>query len=196
MLVDWDGFSSADASRLLSMNQSTARTRHGRALRRLQRHLEGGVRTAISRPAKPSTIVPNHRHPPAVRCGRDRPSPHEGAHHPRCRGLGLAAEGQPLPDTPEGGCHRCALRKPLRPTGLCCHRDRLAAGSSESAGGFGHTARTMRMVSSRLTPALAAVVARARARSMTSAGVVLASGCTRVPAPTRVCSSPAASSWR
>lgn len=40
MLVHWDGFSIAEASRLLSINESTARTRHGRALQRLQRRLE------------------------------------------------------------------------------------------------------------------------------------------------------------
>jgi RNA polymerase sigma-70 factor (ECF subfamily) len=35
MLIYWDGFSIADAARLLSINESTARTRHVRALRRL-----------------------------------------------------------------------------------------------------------------------------------------------------------------
>lgn len=44
MLVHWDSFSIADAARLLSINESTARTRHARALRRLQRHLERGER--------------------------------------------------------------------------------------------------------------------------------------------------------
>ncbi|MEV8218699.1 sigma factor-like helix-turn-helix DNA-binding protein [Microbacterium sp. NPDC077391] len=39
MLVHWDGFSLAEAARLLSMNESTARTRHGRALRRLEKEL-------------------------------------------------------------------------------------------------------------------------------------------------------------
>lgn len=40
MLVHWDGFSIADAARLLSINNSTARTRYGRALRRLERTLQ------------------------------------------------------------------------------------------------------------------------------------------------------------
>lgn len=40
MLVHWDGFSLAEAARLLSMNESTARTRHGRALRRLEKELD------------------------------------------------------------------------------------------------------------------------------------------------------------
>lgn len=39
MLVHWDGFSIAEAARLLSMNESTARTRYGRALKRLERDL-------------------------------------------------------------------------------------------------------------------------------------------------------------
>lgn len=39
MLVHWDGFNLAEAARLLSMNESTARTRHGRALRRLEKEL-------------------------------------------------------------------------------------------------------------------------------------------------------------
>lgn len=39
MLVHWDGFSIASAARLLSINDSTARTRYGRALRRLEREL-------------------------------------------------------------------------------------------------------------------------------------------------------------
>lgn len=39
MLVHWDGFSIASAARLLTMNGSTARTRYGRALRRLEREL-------------------------------------------------------------------------------------------------------------------------------------------------------------
>ncbi|WP_052460817.1 RNA polymerase sigma factor [Microbacterium gorillae] len=38
-LVHWDGFSIAEAARMLGMNESTARTRYGRALRRLQAHL-------------------------------------------------------------------------------------------------------------------------------------------------------------
>ncbi len=36
ILIYWDGFSIADAARLLSINESTARTRHVRALRRLE----------------------------------------------------------------------------------------------------------------------------------------------------------------
>lgn len=36
MLIYWDGFSIAEAARLLSINESTARTRHARALRRLE----------------------------------------------------------------------------------------------------------------------------------------------------------------
>ena len=40
MLIYWDGFSIADAARLLSINESTARTRHVRALRRLEATLE------------------------------------------------------------------------------------------------------------------------------------------------------------
>ena len=39
MLVHWDGFSIAEAARLLTTNESTARTRYGRALRRLERKL-------------------------------------------------------------------------------------------------------------------------------------------------------------
>ena len=39
-MVHWDGFSIAEAARLLSMNESTARTRYGRALQRLERHLK------------------------------------------------------------------------------------------------------------------------------------------------------------
>jgi len=39
MLVHWDGFSIAEAARHLAVNESTARTRYGRALRRLEREL-------------------------------------------------------------------------------------------------------------------------------------------------------------
>lgn len=35
IMVHWDGFSIAEAARLLSMNESSARTRHSRALQRL-----------------------------------------------------------------------------------------------------------------------------------------------------------------
>lgn len=40
MLIHWDGFSIAEAARILSMNESTARTRHARALRRLKQLLQ------------------------------------------------------------------------------------------------------------------------------------------------------------
>ena len=39
MLVHWDGFSLANAARLMSMNPSTARTKHARALQRLETEL-------------------------------------------------------------------------------------------------------------------------------------------------------------
>lgn len=39
-LVHWDGFSIAAAARLLSLNESSARTRYGRALQRLGRKLQ------------------------------------------------------------------------------------------------------------------------------------------------------------
>ncbi|WDH79050.1 sigma-70 family RNA polymerase sigma factor [Microbacterium esteraromaticum] len=39
MLVHWDGFSLAEAARLLALNESTARTRYARALRRLEESL-------------------------------------------------------------------------------------------------------------------------------------------------------------
>lgn len=39
-LVHWDGFSIAAAARILSVNESTARTRYSRALRRLEKDLE------------------------------------------------------------------------------------------------------------------------------------------------------------
>lgn len=42
-LVHWDGFSIAEAARLLGLNQSTARTRYSRALRRLQKKLSRGA---------------------------------------------------------------------------------------------------------------------------------------------------------
>lgn len=61
MLVHWDGFSIADAARLLSMNESTARTRHVRALRRLERHLERGereLRSDVGRNQAPSGLAP------------------------------------------------------------------------------------------------------------------------------------------
>lgn len=39
MLVHWDGFSIADSARILDLNESSARTRYGRALKRLERQL-------------------------------------------------------------------------------------------------------------------------------------------------------------
>ena len=42
MLIHWDGFSIADAARILALNQSTARTRYARALKRLQKQLGHG----------------------------------------------------------------------------------------------------------------------------------------------------------
>jgi len=39
-LVHWDGFNIAQAARLLAINESTARTRYGRALQRLRRDLD------------------------------------------------------------------------------------------------------------------------------------------------------------
>lgn len=39
ILVHWDGFTIAQAARILAMNESSARTRHGRALKRLERML-------------------------------------------------------------------------------------------------------------------------------------------------------------
>lgn len=39
-LIHWDGFSIAAAARLLAMNESTARTRYGRALQRLESELQ------------------------------------------------------------------------------------------------------------------------------------------------------------
>lgn len=43
MLVHWDGLSIAEAARLLSINESTARTSHARALKRLERTLPSVV---------------------------------------------------------------------------------------------------------------------------------------------------------
>ena len=65
MLVHWDGFSIADAARLLSINQSTARTRHGRALRRLQRYLERGERElqSATRRSHPASGLATDTHP-------------------------------------------------------------------------------------------------------------------------------------
>lgn len=47
MLIYWDDFSIADAARLLSINESTARTRHVRALRRLEAMLESSHHRAV-----------------------------------------------------------------------------------------------------------------------------------------------------
>ncbi|MDS0246959.1 RNA polymerase sigma factor [Microbacterium aurantiacum] len=55
MLVHWDGFSIASAARRLSMNESTARTRYGRALQRLEREL----REPTHRDRVGHTIAPN-----------------------------------------------------------------------------------------------------------------------------------------
>jgi RNA polymerase sigma-70 factor (ECF subfamily) len=60
MLVHWDGFRIAEAARLLSMNESTARTRYGRALRRLERVLG-------ERPS--SAEVDGARREPGLRAG-------------------------------------------------------------------------------------------------------------------------------
>lgn len=49
MLIYWDDFSIADAARLLSINESTARTRHVRALRRLEALLEPSEHRAMAR---------------------------------------------------------------------------------------------------------------------------------------------------
>jgi len=40
MLIHWDGFSIADAARILSVVESTARTQHARALKRLRQQLQ------------------------------------------------------------------------------------------------------------------------------------------------------------
>lgn len=47
MLVHWDGFSIAQAARILAVNESTARTRYGRALARLSEHLEYAQQTPV-----------------------------------------------------------------------------------------------------------------------------------------------------
>ena len=49
MLIYWDNFSIADAARLLSINESTARTRHVRALRRLEAVLESREHRVVAR---------------------------------------------------------------------------------------------------------------------------------------------------
>ena len=49
MLVHWDGFTIAEAARLLAVNESTARTRHGRALQRLERELGAALQPEVAR---------------------------------------------------------------------------------------------------------------------------------------------------
>jgi len=61
MLIYWDDFSIADAARLLSINESTARTRHVRALRRLEAMLE---------PSEHRVVAPRSRHDAAARASR------------------------------------------------------------------------------------------------------------------------------
>lgn len=52
ILIHWDGFTIADAARLLAMNESTARTRYSRALKRLENQL--------SQPPRPfQAVVPS-----------------------------------------------------------------------------------------------------------------------------------------
>lgn len=51
MLIYWDGFTIADAARLLRINESTARTRHTRALRRLETMLETAPHPPLARNA-------------------------------------------------------------------------------------------------------------------------------------------------
>lgn len=58
MLVHWDGFSIAAASRLLSMNESTARTRYGRALQRLEHELQERPHSAGAGHAAPNPTSP------------------------------------------------------------------------------------------------------------------------------------------
>ena len=63
ILVHWDGFSIADAARLLAINESTARTRYGRALHRLQRELgaDAGERDAKVRRTRTSLTAEARR---------------------------------------------------------------------------------------------------------------------------------------
>lgn len=49
MLIYWDDFTIAEAARLLRINESTARTRHLRALRRLEAMLESAPDPALAR---------------------------------------------------------------------------------------------------------------------------------------------------
>ena len=55
ILIYWDDFSIADAARLLSINESTARTLHARALKRLEAALEAEV----SQPPAPRAEHPS-----------------------------------------------------------------------------------------------------------------------------------------
>ena len=57
MLVHWDGFSIAEAARILAINESTARTRHGRALQRLEKHLDHGDPDPEDRPRRSETAL-------------------------------------------------------------------------------------------------------------------------------------------
>lgn len=64
MLVHWDGFSIAAAARLLSMNDSTARTRYGRALQRLEYELrEHPHTTGLDHTAAPHSVPPQRPKP-------------------------------------------------------------------------------------------------------------------------------------
>ncbi|MFB7252538.1 RNA polymerase sigma factor [Microbacterium sp. NPDC056234] len=57
ILIYWDNFSIADAARLLSVNESTARTLHARALRRLEVALEADeTLPPVQRSAQPSAV--------------------------------------------------------------------------------------------------------------------------------------------
>jgi RNA polymerase sigma-70 factor (ECF subfamily) len=61
LLVHWDGFSIAAAARLLSLNESTARTRYGRALQRLERELKESPRTIdVGQALAQSDVAPSN----------------------------------------------------------------------------------------------------------------------------------------
>lgn len=58
MLIYWDGFSIANAARLLSINESTARTRHVRALRRLEATLQSDGHIFVRKQGhRPASVV-------------------------------------------------------------------------------------------------------------------------------------------
>lgn len=57
-LVHWDGFSIAEAARLLAINESTARTRYGRALQRLQTDLTDPVSETDNSPRQTRSGLP------------------------------------------------------------------------------------------------------------------------------------------